>query len=69
MKPLRSNIKPALFGLTVLVPFTAQADPAAPETDILVVGYRENVLKEPAQTRSRLGLSPLETPASCGDDE
>ena len=59
-----SNIKPALFGLTVLVPFAVHADPAAPETDILVVGYRENVLKEPAQTGSRLGLSPLETPAS-----
>ncbi len=49
---------------TLVAPLAAHADPTPPENDILVVGYRENVLNEPAQTGSRLGLSPLETPAS-----
>jgi iron complex outermembrane recepter protein len=64
MKTRWSNINLVLGGLTMLVPLAAHAEPDAPEADILVVGYRGNVLNEPAETGSRLGLTPLETPAS-----
>lgn len=64
MKTDRSSTTLALLSLTMLAPFAVHADPAEPEEDILVVGYRQNLLNEPAQTGSRLGLKPIETPAS-----
>lgn len=56
--------KLAILGLASLLPFTVHAEPTDSEADILVVGYRQGSLNEPTQTGSRLGLSPLETPAS-----
>lgn len=42
----------------------AQAAGDAPSADILVVGQRQNALVVPSATASRLGLTPLETPAT-----
>ena len=55
----------ALLSPVVAAPLNAQSLPASDNEDILVVGQQaRDTLTTPNSTGSRLGLTPLETPAT-----